>query len=186
MHRIAMLTVLLAFGTAGFAVAQHEGHGKPTTKDDKIKNALSAAPRDLAANAAVMDWDNTLLRPGTNGYTCFPTPPNLPGNAPMCLDGQWANWADAWMNKKAPSLSGVGIGYMLMGDAGASNTDPFATEAKPDNDWVEAGPHLMVIVPDPKQLDTFSTDYTQGTPWVMWKGTPYAHIMVPVGRNPMH
>jgi hypothetical protein len=30
------------------------------------------------------------------------------------------------------------------------------------------------------------TDWTKGGPWVMWKGTPYAHIMVPttsMGRS---
>jgi hypothetical protein len=29
------------------------------------------------------------------------------------------------------------------------------------------------------QLDAYGTAWTKGGPWVMWKGTPYAHIMVP-------
>jgi hypothetical protein len=29
-------------------------------------------------------------------------------------------------------------------------------------------------------LDAFPTDPKSGGPWVMWKGTPYAHLMVPV------
>ena len=28
------------------------------------------------------------------------------------------------------------------------------------------------------------TDPNRGGPYVMWKGTPYAHIMVPVGERP--
>jgi hypothetical protein len=38
----------------------------------------------------------------------------------------------------------------------------------------------MVLFADPKSLDVYSTDPKSGGPWVMWKGTPYAHLMVPV------
>ncbi len=38
----------------------------------------------------------------------------------------------------------------------------------------------MILVPDPALLDGISTDPWNGGPYVMWKGTPYAHIMVPV------
>jgi hypothetical protein len=67
---------------------------------------------------------------------------------------------------------------MLAGDSGASNSDPYATE--PTDDWVVGGPHLMIIVPDPSMLEGIPTDPENGGPWVMWKGTPYVHIMVPV------
>jgi hypothetical protein len=29
-------------------------------------------------------------------------------------------------------------------------------------------------------LDTFPTDPHSGGAWIMWKGTKYAHVMVPV------
>jgi hypothetical protein len=38
----------------------------------------------------------------------------------------------------------------------------------------------MILVPDPKMLEGISTDPQSGGPYVMYKGTPYAHIMVPV------
>jgi hypothetical protein len=38
----------------------------------------------------------------------------------------------------------------------------------------------MMFVPDPKQLEGITADHTAGGPYVMWKGTPYAHIMMPV------
>ena len=31
-----------------------------------------------------------------------------------------------------------------------------------------------------RQLDSLPTDPKNGGPWVMFKGTPYAHIMVPI------
>jgi hypothetical protein len=57
-------------------------------REAKVKNALSAAPAALAEHAAVMDWDNAELRPGTSGWTCFPDSPEVQGNTPMCLDAR--------------------------------------------------------------------------------------------------
>jgi hypothetical protein len=99
---------------------------------------------------------------------------------PMCLDKTWQAWADAWSKKVQPKVEGSGIAYMLRGDKGASNTDPFATGPKADNAWVVAPPHIMVLYADLKLLDAYPTDPKSGGPWVMWKGTPYAHLMVPV------
>lgn len=157
------------------AHAQHENHAI-------IEEAMKAAPHDLARNATILDWDQNVLREGTNGWTCLPTPPNLPGTAPMCLDGEWASWAHAWQTHTVPDLEGVGISYMLAGDEGASNTDPYGTKEN-STDWVVSGPHLMILAPDPAMLDGMTDDPNTGGPWVMWKGTPYAHIMVPVGEK---
>ena len=76
----------------------------------------------------------------------------------MCLDKVWEAWGDAWMNKKPFKATSVGIAYMLAGDTGASNTDPYATAGTPTNQWVVEGPHLMVIEPDAAQLEGLSTD----------------------------
>ena len=156
-------------------------------KDALIKDALSAAPPEIAKTAMVMDWDHSTLKPGTGAYTCMPTPPDVRargGREPMCLDKVWEAWGDAWMNKKPFKATSVGIAYMLAGDTGASNTDPYATAGTPTNQWVVEGPHLMVIEPDAAQLEGLSTDPHSGGPYVMWKGTPYAHIMVPVAERP--
>jgi hypothetical protein len=142
-----------------------------------VKEALRATTAEMAKGATVVDWENNVLKKGDNGWTCFPTPPGLE-NAPMCLDEPWLAWADGWMNKGEVNISRVGMAYMLAGDSGASNSDPYP-EGETD-DWVVAGPHLMIIVPDPAMLEGIPTDPENGGPWVMWKGTPYVHIMVPV------
>ncbi len=148
----------------------------------KIEEAMKAAPPHLAHNATIMDWDQTVLREGTTGWTCLPTPPHLTGTAPMCLDEQWVSWAHAWETHTTPTLTGVGISYMLAGDEGTSNSDPDGTKDN-STDWVVSGPHLMILAPDPAMLDGLTTDPNTGGPWVMWKGTPYAHIMVPVNGH---
>ena len=117
------------------------------------------------------------LRAGTNGWMCMVDP----AGDPMCLDKEWQAWGDAWMNKKdPPQPKTVGIAYMLKGDKGASNTDPYATKATSDNQWVVSPPHVMILPTESSQLDAFPTDPKAGGPWVMWKGTKYAHIMVPI------
>lgn len=78
------------------------------------------------------------------------------------------------------------ISYMLAGEGeaiGVSNTDPFATEPTADNDWVREGPHLMILVPDSAALEGLSTD-PRDPVYVMWKDTPYAHIMVKIAPEP--
>ena len=150
-------------------------------KQALLEDALNAAPPTLRDKVTVMDWDKNILQQGSSNYTCFPTPPSLKGTAPMCMDGPWMAWADAWSNKKPFQAKAVGISYMLAGDGGASNTDPYAEGETHDNQWIVEGPHLMIIMPDPALLDSLPTDPYAGGPYVMWKGTPYAHIMVPVG-----
>jgi len=160
----------------------HEGKAKAGGAKSAavIAKATSAAPPDIGRNAAVMgmgaDGKMKELRAGTNGWTCML---DLAGDS-MCLDKEWQAWGDAWMNKKdPPKPKTVGVAYMLKGDKGASNTDPYATKPTADNQWVVSGPHIMLLPTDVSQLDAYPTDWTKGGPWVMWKGTPYAHIMVP-------
>jgi hypothetical protein len=197
---VSAFACLAAFATAG-AYAQSASHmtaadTKATpkrTNAQKIANAMSAAPAVIAKNATIMDWpekeggEMKQLRAGNNGWVCFPNSPGEFGAAsvddPMCMDKQWQGWGNAWMSKQPPKVEGTGIAYMLKGDRGASNTDPFATGATKDNHWVVSPPHIMVLYADTKMLDAFPDDPKNGGPWVMWKGTPYAHLMVPVSPS---
>ena len=176
--RLPIVLVSLLFATVLQAGAQD--------KEALIREALSAAPPEVAKTAIVKNGDGTILKPGTGAYTCYPTPESMKkrGKMSMCLDKTWQVWRDAWLNKKPFQANEVGIAYMLAGDVGSSNTDPYAEAPTSKNQWVEPGPHLMVLVPDPAALEGVSTDPYGGGPFVMWKGTPYAHIMVPVGKRP--
>ena len=172
--------------TSPKAKSSHEAMTKGGKQSDAatIAKAVSAAPPEIGKHAAVMaagaDGQMKEVRAGTNGWMCMVAAGN-----PMCLDKEWQAWGDAWMNKKdPPQPKTVGVAYMLRGDTGASNTDPYATKQTPDNEWVVSGPHIMILPTDRSQLDTLSTDPTTGGPWVMWKGTKYAHIMVPTAAMP--
>lgn len=155
------------------------------TSEWKIQDAMSAAPAAISSQARILDWpatpngQPTELRKGTNGWVCFPDAPGTPGDDPMCLDGVWQAWAAARLARKPFSTKVAGIGYMLKGGAGASNTDPFKEKPDSGQPWLVAPPHVMWISPNPAALDQIPTDPTYGGPWVMWKGTPYAHVMIP-------
>jgi hypothetical protein len=172
---IGLVTLVAAFLVVPIA-------GSAEDESDAMVDALSAAWSGMAENATVVDWEGNVLREGSNGYTCFPTPPTLVGTAPMCMDSEWMEWADAWSNKKDYAGDELGISYMLAGDGGASNVDPYAEGPTDDNEWIVEGAHLMILAPG-DLLDAFPTDPDNGGPYVMWKGTPYAHLMVPIGTR---
>lgn len=144
--------------------------------DDPIAYAESAGIPEIAAEATILDAEGNVLREGTNEWTCMVMP-----RAPMCVDPQWKALVSALMSGDEEfEATEVGLSYMLRGDAGASNTDPFATEPTPDNDWVVTGPHIMLISPDPSTLAGIPTEPSGSGPYVMWSGTPFAHVMIPV------
>ena len=180
MRTVFVFAVVLGVGnTAGLMPAAFADHHEAAI----IEEALSAAPPELAAGATVMDWEMKVLKQGDNGWTCMPTPPHLQGTSPMCNDATWMEWADAYLNKKDYAGGKLGVSYMLAGDEGASNIDPYAEGPTADNQWIKEGAHLMLLVPDPAQLEGMSTDPSNGGPYVMWKGTPYVHVMEPVERE---
>ena len=190
------LFALLTAGVAMIAIAGCNKAGAPGSKPvnaekvakDPIGSAESAAPATIAHAASIVAMDDkgnaTVLRKGTNGWTCMPDAPNTPGPDPMCFDANAAKWADAWMHHQAPPAGTVGVMYMLEGGTDASNTDPYATKPTAENDWVKTGPHIMVV--GSKEL---LAGYPSGAkpdtsaPYVMWGGTPYAHLMVPIGKT---
>ena len=185
LRKTAQLFVVLVLLTPGIVYAQHARKpGAPgLTNAQKIALATSAGPTEVARHATIIDMTEMSkpkqLRAGTNGWVCYAMIFGS-SNEAMCLDKEWQKWAQAWMSKTEPKIEGTGVAYMLGGDKGASNTDPYATGPTADNQWVVSPPHIMVLYQDPKMLDAYPTDPKSGGPWVMWKGTPYAHVMVPV------
>ena len=150
-----------------------------------IASAETAAPAAVSTNATIyaMTADGAMrtVREGTNGWWCMPDSPATPRPDPMCGDANSMEWAMAWIGKTEPPAGKVGFMYMLAGGADASNSDPYATEPTAGGDWISTGPHVMVVNATDLMAgypDTAEPDTSQ--PYVMWPGTPYAHLMVPV------
>lgn len=148
---------------------------------DKIARAQSAAHTGISAKATVMDVDGTMLKNGTNGWTCMPG--IGPGDDhPMCNDDVWTKLMQAANSGADFHTDRIGISYMMQGDANVSNSNPAAKDPNNGDVWVQEGPHLMIVAPR-EVLKGISDDPFNGGPYVMWKDTPYAHIMVPIHTN---
>jgi hypothetical protein len=163
-------------GAVSIVYAQH------AMVDDKelMAKLKDAAPAYVLEHATVLnmgaDGKMKAIQQGTNGWTCMD-----PGGAPMCADKGAMEWAEAWQSKR-PAPQKLGFIYMLNGDNGASNTDPYATKETADNNWVKTGPHVMIVGSEAKgMMQGYPRDPKADPkkPYVMWPGTPYEHLMLP-------
>jgi hypothetical protein len=179
--RLAAAVLVGSAMASSAAVAQHK-HLPPEELTAFLK---TVAPAAVVEGATIIDFPEhgsmAVLRKGTNGWTCM-DPPNDPPAAPMCADENAMAWVDALMSD-GPAPQKLGFIYMLRGDNGASNTDPYATEETPDNNWVKTGPHVMIVGAEAKALlQAYPRDPKPDPhkPYVMWPGNPYEHLMLPV------
>ncbi len=152
-------------------------------QEKRIAHARAAAPLLISADATVV-VDGEVAVEGSNGWTCMPDTMSNDGAA-ICIDAEWGKMMSAMVAKEPFKASGIGISYMLLGEppgSGVSNSNPYEADPKNAHDYVETGPHLMVIVPK-EMLEGITTDPSTGGPYVMWKDTDYAHIMIPVDNG---
>ena len=181
---VGLVTATVAFGQ----VRQMEVAARQDDADAaaKIENAMSAAPSTISANATInyYEFDDTgefvVLREGSNGWYCFPDIVATPGNDPSCQDQAWQDWTYAFFAGEERNVTVPGFAYMLQGGSDASNTDPLATEPAKGEEWVNSPAHVMLLLPGELDQAVFSTDHDSGGPYIMWAGTPYEHIMMPV------
>ncbi len=176
------VTITIAFSVWMAMAAKAHAQQAQLSDSDYIKQALSAAPESVGKDAAVVRINEhgkmTTVRPGKNGFTCM-----IAGTDRMCSDANSMEFIDALMKHTAPPDK-VGISYMLAGDEGASNTDPYATSKTADNHWIVTGPHIMLFGPASKTLGyTTAKDPDPTKPYMMWAGTPYEHAMIPVAAK---
>ena len=159
---------------------------KAPTDEELIASAMKAAPKAVAENATIVAPDASgamrTLRKGTNAFTCMPDNPETPGPDPMCWDKNSQGWMDAYLGHKAPPAGKVGLMYMLAGGTDASNTDPYAKKPTAANHWIKTGPHVMIVGADAAFYDAYpkAADPDTKSPYVMWPGTPYQHLMAPI------
>jgi hypothetical protein len=175
MKPLVMLAIVATSTFAGSA-----GYAQDASAEDILATLEGVAPATILQNATLVqvsaDGMRT-VREGTNGWTCM-----KPGTNPMCADAGGVEWMHALMSK-AEAPQKLGFIYMLLGDGGASNTDPFAAGETPDNNWIVSGPHVMLVGGEAKTLlqgYPRAAAADPGRPYVMWAGTPYEHLMMAI------
>ena len=179
---ITALALLLIIGVRLVSRAESKTSHNETsaqagdTTQEKIARAMTAGPDNVSTSAQIIDTDAhgkmTVLREGSNGFTCMPGNPKVVGEPPMCVDAASMQWfADAKAHKPKPTNTVPGITYMLAGASQRSDSDPNDTTSMP----IDVGPHWMIMWPfDPKTSGLPTTHKPTGA-YIMWAGSPYAH-----------
>lgn len=184
LNNLALLAAGAALTVAGAALAQN-GRGRGGGDAALIRSAMAAAPAAVSRDATIVAMGQggamRTLRHGHNGFTCMPDDPRTPGPDAMCMDENGMAWAMAWLGHRPPPDNNVGLMYMLAGGTDASNTDPYAESPGRGRTWVRTGPHVMVVGSE-SLLRAYPSGPNPDTsrPYVMFAGTPYAHLMIPV------
>ena len=151
----------------------------PTSEPAYLAKVKTAAPAEIVAKASIVmmqDGKPKSLQTGTNGYTCLIGP----DGTPLCADENGMAWWKAVGSKSDPPNK-IGFIYMLAGDTGTSNHDPYQRASH--QHWVQTGPHVMIVGPMVREMPGYprSADVPDPTqPYVMFPGTPYEHLMLPV------
>jgi len=189
--RFTRVLAICFLALACLATAEDKPAAKPAAKKAGLSDAaytakaLTAAPAGIRKDAGVVKFDNgkmQTLRESKNGFNCM-----IAMNDIMCADANSMAFMDAVMSKKDPPADKVGVTYMLGGDRGASNTDPYAENKTADNHWVVTGPHIMILGTAAKSMGLpDSADPDPSKTYLMWPNTPYAHAMIPIGGGAMH
>lgn len=143
----------------------------------RIARALKSGPPAIRDGAKVIDMDAdrniTVLREGTNGWTCMPGVEIA--KADMCADEMGMQWImDAWAGKPKPTNTSPGLIYMLNGAVQHSYTDPFDRTSP----LIPIGPHWMLIWPFDATATGLPTVMRDAGTMIMYAGTPYAHLHI--------
>ena len=145
----------------------------------QIARAMSAGPPAIGAHATIVDMDAKgkpiVLRPGTNGFTCYIGHAHTIADDPFCADAAGMQWTYDWMAHKAkPTNTTPGVIYMLAGGTDWSANDPWATKGAS----IREPAHYMIMWPFTAKASGLTTKVKNDGTWIMWAGTPYAHLMV--------
>jgi hypothetical protein len=171
-----------SIATAAFvtsASAQYPTPEVPKSEPEYIAKAKTAAPESIVNEATIImmqeKGDPKTLQTGSNGFTCLVDPEGTP----LCGDANGMEWMKA-IGAKATPPNKTGFIYMMAGDVGTSNHDPYATDK---SHWVQTGPHVMIVGTAAREMASIyprTMDPDPSQAYVMFPGTPYEHLMLPV------
>jgi len=190
-----LFTMVLTVSITSLAMAG-EGHKKGESpikgmsKEKLIKLAESAAPAEISKDATIMipgeDGKLAEARKGTNGFTCIPDVDGMAKPDPICFDqatGQWVN--DLMSGAPKPTNTAPGVSYMGQGGWHFEKDGKILMKNEEGAKTMKEPPHWMVVWPfESKAAGLPSMPNKLGT-YVMWEGTPYAHLMIYQNPNKM-
>ncbi len=150
--------------------------------EEYVRAAVQGAPERISDQAAVVRIEpggkTSTVKQGSNGFTCALLPDSK--LSPVCADQQGWGWLTASLTKQPkPPNTQPGIAYMAKGGIHYEMPDgKIVMAASSQTREVEEPPHWMILWPlDPKKTGLPTKPNAGGT-YVMFEGTPFAHLMV--------
>ena len=155
---------------------------KAMSEKDQTALAFSAAPAHIAKEAGIMiygaDGKLTETKKSANGFTCIPSVMNLPDPDPMCMDAAVQQWMTDLMDKAPkPTNTVPGIAYMARGGSHFEK-DRKVVMSGDGAKIVKEPPHWMVMWPFDAAATKLPTAPNPSGVYIMFEGSPYAHLMV--------
>lgn len=184
--RVAITCRALAFlllpSAALHAQAKPAATG-PEAEAEFIRAAEEAAPSRIASQATIARLEPTgkvtTVRKGTNRFTCTIMPDG--SNAPFCGDQIAFPWMVAAMSNqpKPPASTQPGIGYMAKGGMHyETSSGEIVLHPSAETKEVKEPPHWMLLWPVDPAASGIPTRPNAGGTYIMFPGTPYAHLMI--------
>jgi hypothetical protein len=104
---------------------------------------------------------------------------NLPDPDPICMDGAAHQWmTDIMNNAPKPSNTIPGVAYMARGGSHFEKNKKVVMQKEAGATVVKEPPHWMVMWPfDPATTKLPTAPNSSGS-YIMFDGSPYAHLMV--------
>jgi hypothetical protein len=121
------------------------------------------------------DYKMTVLRAGTNGFTCVPGDPKDLSKQTMCMDQPSKQWFSGYAQRRPKPTNIVpGITCMLAGGTQRSDTEPYDNTSP----LIEIGPHWMIMWPFDPKATLLPTKHKPAGTHIKWAGSPYACLVV--------
>ncbi len=167
--RITRILGLFGLLTIAAVALSQSTSDYPVTDSAKIADALRAGPAFITKNATILDWpkqsggEYSILRKGTNEWTCLPGVPGYSHDEPGCFDPVFMQWIKDSLAGREPHITTVGIAYMYVG-AWVPNQ---SRKGSGGNEF-HVGPHIMIVSPheNQKELQSISHDGSTSMPYV--------------------
>ena len=155
---------------------------KAMSEKDQTALAFSGAPPHIAKEAGIMiygaDGKLTETKKSANGFTCIPTVMNLPDPDPMCMDAAVQQWmTDLMNNAPKPTNTVPGIAYMARGGSHFEK-DGKVVMSGDGAKIVKEPSHWMVMWPFDSAATKLPTAPNPSGVYIMFEGSPYAHLML--------
>jgi hypothetical protein len=192
--RIAALAAV-ALTIATSARAQMD-HPVGMSHQQVVDAASAGGPASVSLNATIAWIDSAgvvhQMRAGTNGFTCFIARPD-PLAGPVCADQNALGFFTAMFRgqPRPPAMSAPGVSYMAQGgvhyeDAQGNVLMEHELSAHAaGSKRVREPPHWMLMWNANSAETGIPTRENASGTYIMFAGTPYAHLMVYQDPNKM-